>query len=91
MANFYTDNEDIQTVYQNLQKGSRNHLRSFISLLEANGLTYVPQFLSQGEFDSIISSARETGHVDADGEPVAGGPCRTPRHEHGQERNSSRW
>jgi hypothetical protein len=85
-----TDNEDILVVYQNLQKGSRNHLRSFVSLLEANGITYVPQFLSQGEFDSIISSARETGHVDADGEPVAGGPCRTPRHEYRRERHGSR-
>jgi hypothetical protein len=90
MAMERTDNEDILLVYQNLQKGSRNHLRSFVALLEANGIIYVPQFLSQGEYDTIIASARETGRVDSDGEPVAGGPCRMSRHERRQEGSGSR-
>jgi hypothetical protein len=56
-----TDNEDIQLVYENLQRGSRNHLRAFVFHLEANGVTYTPQYISQEEFDSIVTSAWETG------------------------------
>jgi len=64
------DNLDLRTVYQNLQKGSRNHLRAFVGLLQANGETYVPQYISQAEFDAIVSSPKEHGLLDADGEPV---------------------
>ena len=71
----HTDNLDIQTVYQNLAKGSRNHLRAFISLLEANGVTYTPQFISQVVFDEITSSAKEQGAVDANGDPISNGDC----------------
>jgi len=34
------DNQDILFVFSNLEKGSRNHLRSFYRLLIAKGLTY---------------------------------------------------
>ena len=70
-----TDNEDIQTVYQNLAKGSRNHLRAFNSLLVGNGVTYTPQFISQVEFDEITSSAKEQGAGDANGDPISNGDC----------------
>lgn len=56
-----TDNEDILAVYQNLQKGSRNHLRSFTSLLSRNGVTYEPQYISQEDYQSIVSTASENG------------------------------
>ena len=56
-----TDNEDILAVYQNLQKGSRNHLRSFTSLLSRNGVTYEPQYISQEDYESIVSTASENG------------------------------
>ncbi|WP_201327351.1 DUF2202 domain-containing protein [Thermotomaculum hydrothermale] len=63
-----TNNEDIKMVFQNLMKGSRNHLRSFYRLVVANGETYEPQFISQEEFDSIVNSPMERGVVlDADG------------------------
>lgn len=62
-----TDNEDIQTAYQNLIKGSRNHLRSFVSTLNKNGETYTPQYISQADFEQIILSAKETGSVDSKG------------------------
>lgn len=52
---------DIQLTYDNLMKGSRNHLRSFVTNLSARGITYVPQYLSQAEFDAIINSPMETG------------------------------
>ena len=58
-----TDNPDVKQVYGNLLKGSRNHLRSFVSQLSTLGVTYVPQYISQAEFDAIINSPRETGPV----------------------------
>ena len=67
-----TDNEDIEVVYQNLMKGSRNHLRSFGSQLASTGVNYKAQFLSQDEVDAIINSARERGRVDKDGNQVSG-------------------
>jgi len=65
-----TDNTDVRTVYQNLRKASRNHLRSFVALLVANGVSYEPEFLSPAEFAEIVGSPAERGMVDADGEPV---------------------
>ncbi|MCP9767119.1 DUF2202 domain-containing protein [Lacihabitans sp. LS3-19] len=55
------DNQDITYVYQNLTKGSRNHLRSFYSQVLAQNGTYAAQFITQSEFDAIVNSARETG------------------------------
>ena len=86
-----TDNEDIQIVYQNLRKGSRNHLRAFTSLLEANGVTYTPQFISQVVFDEILNSPMERGSVDASGEPTDTGNCGRARHGHRGERHGLRW
>lgn len=63
------DNEDILTVYQNLMKGSRNHMRSFFGLLQANGVGYEPQYIDLALFDEIVSSSKETGIYDADGNP----------------------
>ncbi len=63
-----TDNQDIRMVFQNLMKGSRNHLRSFYGLIVANGETYEPQYISQEEFDAIVNSPKERGVIlDADG------------------------
>jgi hypothetical protein len=89
----HTDNEDIATVYQNLYKGSRNHLRTFISLLTANGDTYAPQFITQDEFDAIIDSPAERGMVDANGDLMeTTGTCGNPRgpRRHTQNRNQRR-
>ena len=55
------DNQDIRLVYENLMKGSRNHLRSFYSNILVAGGTYTPQFITQAEFDAIIDSPMETG------------------------------
>lgn len=56
------DNADITLVYGNLMRGSRNHLRAYMSTLRANGGSYTPVYLSQAEFDGIANSARETGY-----------------------------
>lgn len=68
-----TSNTDIKSVYQNLVKGSRNHLRSFTYELSLNGATYEAQFLSAAQVNAIITSPRERGRVDENGEQVSGG------------------
>jgi len=59
-----TDNADIIATYNNLNKGSRNHLRAFMGQIENNNGLYSPQYISQTEFDNIISSAQEKGRVE---------------------------
>jgi hypothetical protein len=54
-------NQDILSVLVNLEKGSRNHLRSFYSLLTAEGVASTPYYISTEYFNQIISSAHETG------------------------------
>lgn len=56
-----TDNQDIAMVYENLTRGSRNHLRSFTKQLTMRGETYIPQYISQADYDTILGSTRETG------------------------------
>ncbi len=57
-----TDKADIKQVYDNLLRGSRNHLRSFVAQLQSQtGATYVPQHLTQAEYDAIINSNTESG------------------------------
>jgi hypothetical protein len=55
------DNEDLIYVYENLNKGSRNHMRSFYSQILNSGGTYTAQYISQFEFDVIINGAKENG------------------------------
>ena len=54
-----TDNEDVQVAYQNLTKGSRNHMRAFTRTLGVYGVTYTAQYLAQEEVDQIISRSWE--------------------------------
>jgi len=56
-----TDNEDVRIVYQNLMKGSRNHLRSFYRQIERSNLKYTPSYLSTDVFNRIVTSPRERG------------------------------
>lgn len=55
------DNEDIRFVYDNLNKGSRNHMRSFYGKVTSSGGTYSAQYITQAELDAIINSPRESG------------------------------
>lgn len=55
------DNQDIRRVYESLLQGSRNHLRAYYQTLLNQGGSYTPQYLSQAEFDAIVSSAMERG------------------------------
>jgi len=56
-----TEKADITRVYENLMKGSRNHLRAFVGNIELLGETYQPQYLTQEEFEAIVNSEREIG------------------------------
>jgi len=56
------DNADIRLVYENLMKGSRNHLRSFVSTIQKQtGEAYQPQYLSQAAYDAIVGTDIEMG------------------------------
>ncbi|MBT3338584.1 MAG: DUF2202 domain-containing protein [Anaerolineae bacterium] len=60
-----TEEANIEFVYENLLAGSENHLRAFVSQLEAQtGETYIPQYLTQEMYDTIMSAsnARGGGH-----------------------------
>lgn len=57
-----TENAAIITVYENLMKGSRNHLRSFVStLFQQTGENYEPQYLTTDVYQSIVGSGIESG------------------------------
>ncbi|GAW86023.1 hypothetical protein bplSymb_SCF01604P009 [Bathymodiolus platifrons methanotrophic gill symbiont] len=58
-----TSHEDIISVYEELLKGSRNHLRSFVSKIEAEGVVYKAQYLTQEEVDAIVDTSMERGSI----------------------------
>ncbi len=51
-----TDNEAIVTIFEHLKCGSGNHMRAFTRLLDKNDTEYVPQFITQDEYNEILSS-----------------------------------
>lgn len=53
--------QDIKTVYGNLLRASRNHMREFYTQLQNRGVTYTPQFLTQQEYNDIVNSPKEQG------------------------------
>lgn len=56
-----TDQTDIQIVFENLLSGSYNHLNSFAAAyLMETGQAYVPQYLTQAEYDAIIAQGTQT-------------------------------
>lgn len=55
-----TDEPDILNVYDSLLCGSRNHLRAFNDQLLSQGITYVPQVITQAEWDAIANAPSET-------------------------------
>jgi len=55
--------DDIIAVYENLLKGSRNHLRAYVDVIESYGVVYEAQYLEQDEVDAIVDSPKERGTV----------------------------
>jgi hypothetical protein len=56
-------NENIIFVFENLVKGSRNHLRAFNRQLTRLGIAYEPEYITQEEYDQIVNSPMETGNA----------------------------
>ena len=54
------DEPDIVQVYDHLLCGSRNHLRAFNQTLVSQGGVYVPEVITQAEWDAIASAPSET-------------------------------
>ena len=54
-----TSNTSIISVFESLQCGSRNHLRSFVGAIENSNESYEPQFLSIEEYKEIIDDTNE--------------------------------
>ncbi len=50
------DNLDILAVFDNLVKGSENHLRSFSKSLTDNNASYLPSYISQERYELIVTS-----------------------------------
>ncbi len=55
------DNKDITLVYENLLRGSRNHLRAFTRNLKRQNIFFTAGYLPQEEYDSIVNSETEKG------------------------------
>lgn len=54
-----TDKLDLLLVYTSLKCGSRNHLRNFNNQLLQNDGFYIPEFISQEDFNGIITTSNE--------------------------------
>jgi hypothetical protein len=55
-----TDDPTLADAYARLEQGSRNHLRAFVSQIEARGETYIAQVLDDA--DAIIAAPMERGN-----------------------------
>ena len=56
-----TTNENITLVFENLLKGSRNHLRAFNLQLTTLGIVYTPVYISETDYNLIVTSPMEKG------------------------------
>lgn len=68
-----TDNADIALVYENLLRGSRNHLRSFMLQLTNRGGDYEPQYITVAAFEAIVQSDKEMGGTGQSGNGTGNG------------------
>ncbi len=83
-----TSNEAIITIFEHLKCASGNHLRAFTRLLTKNGSEYTPQYISQEEYDEIISGPAgpcgfgpSSGQNNKGGEPRGNGNPDCPRNK----------
>lgn len=57
-----SDHIEIQMVYDNLLKGSYNHLRAFVDILNRQvGTAYQPQYLAVEDYQAIVNSGSGRG------------------------------
>ncbi len=60
-AQLGTDNVDFKTVYANLERASRNHLRAYTRQLSALGVTYKNQYISSSLLAEILAPQNGRG------------------------------
>lgn len=63
-----SDNRDLDTLWQNLARGSRNHMRAFYGSLENQGVYFTGIKLPTWYILQIVNSPSETGAVDENGD-----------------------
>lgn len=54
-----TSCDDIESMYELLRCGSRNHIRAFTEVLDNYGKVYVPQFITLEEYEAIMVLPKE--------------------------------
>ena len=54
-----TEITEILDMYNRLNCGSRNHIRGYTTQLSNQGVTYIPQFLSEAYYNEILSGDHE--------------------------------
>jgi len=59
-----SDQVDISQAYENLLRGSRDHLRAFVRQIEKLGVPYEAQILDQFDLDMIVDGTIENGGSD---------------------------
>jgi len=55
------ENEHLIRVFENLMRGSRNHLRAFVTALAQEGETYVPELMTAEQYNEIVNGQVERG------------------------------
>ena len=66
------ENEYVARVFENLLRGSRNHLRAFVTALEGEGQTYASQLMTQEQYDGVFSGTVERGTDNVDSNNQSG-------------------
>jgi hypothetical protein len=80
-----TETVDIQQVYGYLMRGSENHLRAFVRNVDRQtGDSYQPSYLSQAEFDEIVSARMGYGRGQGQGQGKGQGQGRGQGRGQGQ-------
>jgi hypothetical protein len=54
-------NKQVISIFKNLNRGSRNHMRAFTRALKSNNSSYAPKYISEKQYKSIITSDQERG------------------------------
>ena len=67
---------DLVQAYENLMRGSRNHLRAFVGQLENMGIVYEAVEMDQSQLDEIVDSPMERGGRKAKRKGCKGRGCR---------------
>ena len=81
-----TEETNLEVVYERLIAGSENHLRAFVKQYEMQtGEAYVPQYLTQEQYDAIISAS--SGQGGGPGQGGGHGPGGGGGGQHGQGNN----